>query len=118
MSKILELTDASFGREVLNSEMPVLVDFWAPWCGPCKTVAPAIEAIADQYEGRVKVAKINVEKHQHIAGAMRIQSVPTVALFDGVQVVDVRVGALPQLQYEQMLDRVLAGRESRVARVS
>ena len=113
---ILNLTDASFAREVLESKMPVLVDFWAPWCGPCHTVAPAIEALARQYAGRAKVAKLNVEQHQQIARTLRIQSIPTVAVFDGAVVVDVQTGALPQQHYERMLDKALDGRRAASAK--
>ena len=108
MSQIVELTDASFGKEVLEAGVPVLVDFWAPWCGPCRTVAPTLAAVAEQYAGRAKVAKLNVDEHQQVAGALRIQAIPTVAVFQGDRVLDLRVGALPQRQYEEMLDKALS----------
>lgn len=108
MGKILELTDASFGKEVLQSNIPVLVDFWAPWCGPCHAVAPAMEALAAEYDGRVKVAKLNVDQYQRVAGAMRIQSIPTVAIFHRDQLVDIRAGAQPHRQYQEMLEKALA----------
>ena len=108
MSQVVEITDATFADEVAGSDLPVLVDFWAPWCGPCRAVAPTIERIAESYEGKAKVAKLNVEEHQQIASQLRIQSIPTVAVFKGNEVVEMRVGALPQAQYEEMLDKALA----------
>lgn len=108
IGKILELTDASFGREVLEANVPVLVDFWAPWSGPCRDMGPALEALAAEYDGRAKVAKLNVDAYPGFAGALRIQSTPTVAVFDGQNVVELRVGARPQQQYHDMLEHALA----------
>ena len=104
---MIELTDQSFEAFLKDAGQPVLVDFWAPWCAPCRAVAPTIEAVAKSYEGRAKVAKLNVDSQQQIAGALGIRSIPTVAVFNGEEVVDVRVGALPQQDYEQMLDAAL-----------
>lgn len=103
------LTDANFMNEVVESAVPVLVDFWAPWCAPCRVVGPTIEELAGDYDGRVKVAKLNVDENQEIAGALRIMSIPTVALFQGNQVLDYRVGAYPKTEYAQMLDKALTG---------
>jgi len=109
MSKnVVELSDATFQQEVLEAGMPVLVDFWAPWCAPCRAVAPTIEAVADAYAGKAKVAKLNVEEHQQVAGMLQIQSIPTVLVFNGNQVVAGQVGALPQSAYQDMLERALA----------
>ena len=106
---LLELTDQTFEQEVIGSEQPVLVDFWAPWCGPCRAVSPTIEALAEEFSGRVKVAKMNVDENQGVAGALRIMSIPTVALFQGNKVLDVRVGAFPRAEYAAMLEKAQAG---------
>jgi len=105
---LLHLTDQTFEAEVVGSAQPVLVDFWAPWCGPCRVVGPTIEQIAADFAGRVKVAKLNVDENQGVAAALRIQSIPTVALFHGNKLVDARVGAYPKAEYAAMLDKVLA----------
>jgi thioredoxin len=105
---LIELTDETFEAEIVDSPQPVLVDFWAPWCGPCRAVSPTIAQIAEEFAGRVKVAKLNVDEHQGVAAALRIQSIPTVALFHGNKVVEVRVGAYPKAAYTEMLDKVLA----------
>ena len=105
---LLHLTDQTFEAEVVGSAQPVLVDFWAPWCGPCRVVGPTIEQIAADFAGRVKVAKLNVDENQGVAAALRIQSIPTVALFHGNKLVDARVGAHPKAEYAAMLDKVLA----------
>jgi len=107
MSNVVQLTDETFEKEVLGAGQPVLVDFWAPWCAPCRAVAPTIEKVAEEFEGRATVAKLNVDENQGVAGALRIMSIPTVAVFDGNKVVDVRVGALPQQEYESMLTQAI-----------
>ena len=107
VNALLELTDETFEAEVVNSEVPVLVDFWAPWCGPCRVVGPTIEELAGDYDGRVKVVKMNVDENQSVAGSLRIMSIPTVALFHNKEVVDYRVGAYPKNEYADMLDKVL-----------
>lgn len=106
-SNLLELTDANFESEITDSPQPVLVDFWAPWCGPCRTVGPTIEELAGDYAGRVKVGKVNVDENQGVAGALGIMSIPTVVLFNGNQAVDHRVGAHGKAEYKAMLDKVL-----------
>jgi thioredoxin len=106
-SQLVELTDQTFEREIVDAGQPVLVDFWAPWCGPCRAVSPTLEQIADEFAGRVKVAKLNVDENQGVASALRILSIPTVALFRGNKLLDVRVGAFPKAEYAAMLERAL-----------
>ncbi len=106
-SDMIELRDDNFEAEVIEADLPVLVDFWAPWCGPCRTVGPVIEQVAGEYSGRAKVGKLNVDENQAIAGAMRIMSIPTVAVFKGNQMVDMRVGAYGITEYRDMLEKAL-----------
>ena len=100
--KVLHVTSASFEAEVLRSSEPVLVDFWATWCPPCRMIAPAISALADAYAGRAKVAKIDVDEAPDLAEKFGIQSIPTLLVFKNGQVVDQRVGALPQAEMARM----------------
>jgi len=99
----LALTDLTFDREVLNSEVPVLVDFWAEWCGPCRIVAPTLEAIADEYAGRLRVGKLNVDDNGGTAMRYNIRGIPTLLLFKGGRVVDQRIGAVPKSEVLKML---------------
>ncbi len=108
MSQAKELTSAEFDGEVLKSETPVLVDFWAPWCGPCRMMAPVVDAVAAKYEGRVKVCKVNVDEAGDIAGKFGIRSIPTLIIFKGGQQADTVVGAVPEAELAQRLDRALA----------
>ena len=103
----IELTDENFEREVIESDVPVLVDFWAPWCAPCRTVGPAIESLVSEFDGRAKIAKLNVDENQGVAGALKIMSIPTVALFHGNKVIDHRVGAYPKEEYSAMLTKAV-----------
>ena len=89
MSSAIAVTDASFEQDVLKSDIPVLVDFWAPWCGPCRMVAPVVEEVAAQYEGKIKVFKLNTDENPSVAGQYGIRSIPTLMLFKGGQRVDV-----------------------------
>ena len=104
---VVELTDENFETEVINSDTPVLVDFWAPWCGPCRAVAPTMEELAQDFSGKAKVAKLNVDENQGVAGALKIMSIPTVMIFKGNTVVDMKVGALPRNEYEGMINAAL-----------
>jgi thioredoxin 1 len=104
---LLEITDATFDSMVTQSDVPVLVDFWAPWCGPCQMVTPVLEQLATQYEGKVKVGKVNVDENQAIAGQHGITSIPAVILFKDGQRVDELIGAGPKSHYEEMLQRHL-----------
>ena len=99
------LTDATFETEVVQSDQPVLVDFWAPWCGPCHTVAPVIEALAEEYDGKAKIAKLNVDENPQISQRFNVRSIPTLMVFKGGELVETAVGARPKAQLEQLLDQ-------------
>ena len=110
MSNLQELTDTNFEQEVYKSDKPVLVDFWAPWCGPCKMLTPTIEEISDDYQDKIKVGKIDIQEHREIAQSLGIQSIPTVALFDGIRAVNVVVGMRPKKDFAKMIDNYLKKR--------
>ncbi|HIK25171.1 MAG: thioredoxin [Thermosynechococcus sp. Uc] len=107
MSSALSVTDATFEEEVLNSDIPVLVDFWAPWCGPCRMVAPVVDEIANEYQGRVKVVKVNTDENSKVATDFGIRSIPTLMIFKGGQKVDILVGAVPKTKIEATLQQFL-----------
>ncbi|MFE1748113.1 thioredoxin [Coleofasciculus sp. H7-2] len=107
MSAAAQVTDASFKQEVLESEVPVLVDFWAPWCGPCRMVAPVVEEIAQQYDGQVKVVKLNTDENPNVASQYGIRSIPTLMIFKGGQRVDMVVGAVPKTTLANTLEKYL-----------
>ena len=90
------VTDATFDEEVKNSDVPVVVDFWAEWCGPCKMIAPALEELAGEFDGKVKIAKINIDENPDIAAQYGVRSIPTLYMFKGGEVVDQMVGAAPK----------------------
>ena len=94
----LEFTTTNFDNEVINSELPVLVDFWAEWCGPCKMIAPIIEELGVEMQGQLKVGKVNVDNDPKVAQQYGIRNIPTLLVFKGGQVVDKYVGALPKAQ--------------------
>lgn len=96
MSAAAAVTKTDFDREVLESEVPVLVDFWAPWCAPCRAIAPAVDAVAAEFSGRAKVLKVNVDDEPEIAGRYGVQSIPTLAIFKGGAIADQIVGQVPQ----------------------
>jgi len=102
------VTDKDFADEVLQSDTPVLVDFWAEWCGPCRVLGPVIESLSQEYDGKVKIAKVDVDSSQQVAMQYGIRSIPTVMLFDKGQVVDTIVGVRPKSDYESSLKKVLA----------
>jgi thioredoxin 1 len=105
---VITLQDATFDSEVLKSEIPVLVDFWAVWCGPCKAIAPTVEELAKQYRGKVKVAKMDVDEHQKVPQQYGIKSIPTLLVFKGGRVVDTIVGAVPRSKLEESLKKAIA----------
>ena len=104
---IMQVTDSTFEAEVLKSDIPVLVDFWAEWCGPCRMVAPVVEEVAKQYEGKVKVAKVDVDQNQRIATQFQIRSIPSLYIFKNGKVAGQIVGAVPKQQITSALDKIL-----------
>jgi len=102
--KIVYLTDDSFESEVLQSEQPVLVDYWADWCGPCKMIAPVLEEIADEYDGKIKVAKLNIDENSGTPPKYGIRGIPTLMLFKGGNVEATKVGALSKSQLTAFID--------------
>ena len=106
-ANVTQVSDASFDGDILKSALPVLVDFWAPWCGPCRSVAPIVEDLATQYAGKIKVAKINVDESTEIATRYQITSIPTFILFKDGQVKDRALGALPKSEFVKLIDRNL-----------
>jgi thioredoxin 1 len=100
----LNFTDSAFDVEVLKSETPVLVDFWAEWCGPCRQMTPAIDALATEYDGRVKIGKLNVDDNGQTAMRYNIRSIPTLLLFKNGQVVEQRVGAMGKTDVQRLID--------------
>ena len=108
MSHPVTTTDASFAADVVNSDVPVLVDFWASWCAPCKMIAPLVEELAEDYAGRVKMAKLDVDANPVVAGQFGVMSIPTLILFKGGKAVDRIVGYQPKARLSAVLDGVLA----------
>jgi thioredoxin 1 len=106
---VLAVSDASFETEVLKSDLPVLVDFWAEWCGPCKMLGPVLDELATEYAGKAKIAKVNIDDYQDLAGQFGIRSIPTLLLFKGGQVVEQSVGLKSKKDLKASLDRVIAG---------
>ena len=104
---LIPVTDASFAEEVLKSDQPVLVDFWAEWRAPCRALGPIIESLSTDYEGRAKIAKVDIDANQQIAMQFGIRSIPTVMLFDKGQIVDTIVGVRPKSDYDAALNKVL-----------
>ncbi len=105
---VQEVSDTSFEGDILKSTVPVLVDFWAPWCGPCRTVAPIVDDLASQYAGKIKVAKVNVDESQQVAFQYQVTSIPTFILFKNGRVADRVLGALPRSEFVKFIDRNLS----------
>ena len=101
----VNFTDASFDKDVLNAEVPVLVDFWAEWCGPCRMMAPTVDQVATDYAGKVKVGKLDVDSNQQTASRYGIRGIPTLLLFKGGQIVEQKVGAIGKPEFQKMLDK-------------
>jgi thioredoxin 1 len=104
---VKELTDANFEAEVLKSDKPTLVDFWAVWCGPCKQIAPTVDALADEYAGKLNVAKMDIDHHQIIPQQYGVRSIPTLLIFKGGKVVGQLVGAMPRAKMEAEIQKHL-----------
>ena len=107
MSSAAAVTDASFEQDVLKSDLPVLIDFWAPWCGPCRMVAPIVDEIASEFEGKIKVFKLNTDENPNVASQYGIRSIPTLMIFKGGQKVDTVVGAVPKTTLSTTISKYL-----------
>jgi thioredoxin 1 len=106
---VREFTDQNWEKEVLGAAEPVLVDFWAPWCGPCRQIAPTIEAMAGDYVGRVKIGKLNVDNNSEVAARYGIRSIPTLLLFKGGAIVEQRLGAASRAELDKLVGTQLGG---------
>jgi thioredoxin 1 len=108
MSAVQEVTDGNFEQEVINSEIPVLIDFWAPWCGPCRAIAPVVGELANEYAGKLKVVKMNVDDNPLTPSRYGVRSIPNLLFFKGGQVKDQIIGAVPKGHFVQAIDKIVA----------
>ena len=108
MGNVLEVSDQSFEQEVIKSATPVLIDFWAPWCGPCKAIAPVVEQLAGEYAGRLKVVKMNVDDNPQTPSRYGVRGIPNLLVIKGGQVADQIVGAVPKAHLVKAIDTVLS----------
>jgi thioredoxin 1 len=108
MSNLIDVTDTTFEAEVINADKPVLVDFWAPWCGPCKALGPVLSEIAEQRGEQIKIVKVNIDENQQMAMKLGVMSIPTMVFFKDGQPVDKMVGAHPKGSIEAKIDRQVA----------
>ncbi len=104
---IIEITDSNFEQEVINSDLPVLVDFWAAWCGPCKAIAPKIEELANKYAGKIKIGKCNVDENPSTPGEYEIRSIPTLIFIKDGNVVDKIIGIVPKTKLEEAINSII-----------
>lgn len=107
MSQPIHLTDANFTEEIKNSTVPVVVDFWAAWCGPCRMIAPIIDELATEYDGKAMIAKVDVDNNQQVAMQYGIRSIPTILMFKGGEQVETIVGAVPKEQIQSKLNALM-----------
>lgn len=105
---MIDVTDATFDAEVLGSDIPVVVDFWAPWCGPCRMVAPVLEELSKTYEGRVKIVKVNADENPRLTGDYGVVSIPTLNIYAGGELVQSTIGARPKASITEQIEGVLA----------
>lgn len=107
MGDVLQVTDADFEEEIVKSDLPAMVDFWAEWCGPCKTVGPVVEELAQEYKGKIKIAKMNVDENRETPAKFGIRNIPTLILFKGGEVAQTIVGAYPKSHLDGELKKLL-----------
>jgi thioredoxin 1 len=107
MSAVREVTDATFESEVLKSDVPVLIDFWAPWCGPCRAIAPVVDELANAYSGKLKVVKMNVDDNPQTPSTYGVRSIPNLLVIKGGQVQKQIIGAVPKSQLQSAIDQVV-----------